>query len=151
MAKIAATEERVLNVQASLEKTYAFFSQAEQFRHAVAGVERCEILPDRKVRWVLEEKRDQGIRFQPDYTVVFDGDGSHYVSWRFVEGNMGDTGEVWLSPLPEGGCQVRYRQTVEPDLPITSLLARLIKPLVTRELRNDVVRFLERAQQHLSN
>jgi uncharacterized membrane protein len=151
MTRIAATEDRVLHVKATAEKAYAFFSQAEQFRHALEGVERCELLPGQRVRWVLKERQEKGIRFQPDYTVVLSGDGSQWVTWRFVEGNMRDEGEVWIRSSTDGGCEIRYRQTVEPDLPITPLMAQLIKPLVVRELRNDVVRFLDRAHQYLSN
>ena len=151
MAKIATTEERVLCVTTSPQKAYAFFSQAEQLRQAIEGVERCELLADGRILWVLAEKRDQGIRFQPNYVMELEGDGVRYVSWRTVEGNLRDDGETWIDPLDEGGCRIRYRQTVEPDLPITPLMARLIKPLIARELRNDVSRFLERAQRLLSN
>lgn len=151
MAKIAATEEQVLYVTTSPQKAYAFFSQPEQLCQAMDGVERIEVLAGGGVHWVLEEKRGQGICFQPDYVMELAGDGARHVTWRTVAGNMGDDGEVWIDPLPEGGSQIRYRQTVEPDLPITPLLARLIKPLVARELRNDVLRFLERAQRLLSN
>jgi uncharacterized membrane protein len=151
MAKIEATEERVFNVTTSPEKAYAFFSQPEQLRQAMDGVERCEVLAVGMVRWVLAEKRDQGIRFQPDYVVVIRGDGARHITWRTVEGNMGDVGEVWVDPLPDGGSRIRYVETVEPDMPVTPLLARLIKPLVARELRNDLSRFLQRAQQILSN
>jgi uncharacterized membrane protein len=151
MTRIAASEERVLCVPTTPEKAYAFFFEPEQMRQAMDGVERCDVLEAGKVHWVLEEKRDQGIRFQADYVMAISGDGVRHVTWRTLEGNMGDQGEVWVDPLPEGGSRIRYVQTVEPDLPITPLLARLIKPLVARELRKDVLRFLERAQQILSN
>lgn len=150
MARISATEQQVLSVKASAERAYAFFSQPEQMCRAIDGVVECQALPGGKVRWVLAEKCEQGVRFQPDYVVAFDGDGARHVRWSFVEGNMCDEGEVWIDPLPSGGSQIRYRQTIEPDLPITPLLARLLKPLVVRELRSDLSRFLQRAQEQLS-
>jgi uncharacterized membrane protein len=151
MAKISATEQRVLQVTTSPQKVYAFFSQPEQLCQAMDGVESFETLEGGKVHWVLEEKRDQGICFQPDYVMELNGDGTSHVTWRTVAGNMGDDGEVWIDPLPEGGSQIRYLQTVEPDLPITPLMARLLKPLVARELRKDVLRFLEQAERILSS
>ena len=150
MTRIEATEERALYVPISPQKAYEFFSQPEQLSQAMEGVQQCEVLEGGMVHWVLEEKREQGIRFQPDYVMVLNGDGVRHVTWRTVQGNMGDTGDVWVDPLPDGGSRIRYLQTVEPDLPITPLMARLLKPLVARELRNDVLRFLERAQQILS-
>src|SRR6185437_4937013 len=58
VVRIAATEERVLNVPASPESVYAFFSRPETLCQAMASVERCERLPDDRVRWVLAEKVD---------------------------------------------------------------------------------------------
>jgi uncharacterized membrane protein len=146
MVRIAATEERVFQVPASPERVYAFFSKPEELSRAMASVERCERLPGNRVRWVLEEKVDKGIRFKGDYVVVHEGDGKEHVCWRSVEGNMRNDADVWISPLAEGGTEVRYRESVEPELPITPLLARLITPLVARELRSEINSFLERVQ-----
>ena len=64
---------------------------------------------------------------------------------------MGNDGDVWIKPLPDGRSEIHYRESVEPDLPITPLMARLIKPLVARELRREIVHFLDRVRDHLSN
>jgi uncharacterized membrane protein len=144
MVRIAATEERVFQVQASPECVYAFFSRPEELSQAMASVERCERLPGNRVRWVLEEKVDKGIRFKADYIVVHEGDGKEHVGWRSVEGNMHNDGDVWITPLVGGGTEIRYRESVAPELPITALMARLIAPLVARELRGEINGFLER-------
>jgi uncharacterized membrane protein len=151
MTRVAAIEERTLKVDASPARAYAFFSQPEQLVKAMHGVERYELLPHCNVRWVLEEKVDKGIRFQADYVVVYDGDGAGRVTWRSLEGNMGNEGDVAILPAANGGSEIRYRERVEPDLPISSLMAKLIQPLVARELRNDISRFLDRVQQQLSD
>jgi uncharacterized membrane protein len=150
MARIAAVEEKVFQVGASAETVYAFFSQVERLRQVMDGVERCEVLGDGRVHWVLEEKTGQGIRFQPDYVVAYEGNDTDHVQCRSLAGNMKNDWDVWIKPTP-GGSQVSYRETVEADLPITALLALLIKPLVVKELRNDVNRFLDRVRQRLAN
>jgi uncharacterized membrane protein len=86
MAKIAVTEERLLHVEAEPAEAYAFFSQPEKLRAAMVGLERCEISPSGRVRWVLEEKSGQGVRFKANFVVDYAGDGAEHVSWRFVEG-----------------------------------------------------------------
>jgi uncharacterized membrane protein len=144
MVRIAATEERVLRVQASPERVYAFFSRPEELSQAMASVERCERLPESRVHWVLEEKVDKGIRFKGDYVVVHEGDGKEHVCWRSVSGNMRNDGDVWIRPLVGGGTEIHYRESVEPEFPITPLMARLIAPLVARELRSEINGFLER-------
>jgi uncharacterized membrane protein len=150
VVRIAATEERVLTVQASPATVYAFFSSPQELSRAMASVERCELLPGNTVRWVLEEKVDKGIRFQADYVVAYEGDGAKHVLWRSVEGNMRNDGDVWLAPTSGGGTEIRYRESVEPELPITPLLATLIKPLVARELRGEISAFLERVHARFS-
>lgn len=150
MAKIAVTEERTLHVQASPEEVYAFFSQPQRLQQAIVGLERYELLPEGRVRWVLEEKSGQGIRFQADFVVAYSGDGARHVAWRYIEGNMENEGEVHISPSPRGGAEVQYREQVAPDLPITPLLARLVKPLVAKELQGDLTRFLARVQELLT-
>src|SRR4051794_38921880 len=119
MAKIAATEEQVFDVPASPERVYAFFTALDELRAATPGVERCEPLPDGRVRWVLEEKVDKGIRFKADFVVAYDGNGTDHARGRFVEGNMANDWDAWVPPAP-GGSTVRYRETVAPDLPITA-------------------------------
>jgi uncharacterized membrane protein len=151
VVRIAATEERVLTVHASPATVYDFFSRPELLGQVMASVERCERLPGNAVRWVLKEKVDKGIRFQADYIVAYEGDGSGHLGWRSVEGNMRNDGDVWLKPLEGGGTEIRYCESVEPELPITPLLARLITPLVARELRGEINGFLERLRDFFAS
>lgn len=150
MFKISAIEEQTLTVAAAPEAVYAFFSRPESLSQAMASVERWEILPGNRVHWVLEEKADKGIRFRADYVVAFEGDGKGHIRWRSVEGNMRNDGDVWIAPLVGGGSEIRYRESVEPDLPITPLMARLITPLVARELRGEIQGFLDRVREQFS-
>ncbi|HEX6985322.1 MAG TPA: SRPBCC family protein, partial [Planctomycetaceae bacterium] len=108
MAVISATEHRVLHVPAEPREVYDFFSRPERLREAMSSVERCEVLSEGRVRWVLDEKADAGIRFRADYVVAYDGDGAGHVRWRFVEGNMRNEGDVRILPRPDGGSEIRY-------------------------------------------
>jgi uncharacterized membrane protein len=151
MVRIAATEERTLTVPANPATVYDVFSRPEMLGQVMASVESCQPLPGNTVRWVLKEKADKGIRFKADYTVAYEGDGSGHLRWRSVEGNMRNDGDVWLRPIEGGGTEIRYRESVEPELPITPLLARLITPMVARELRGEINEFLDRVREYFSN
>jgi len=150
MTKVAAIEERTLRVAAGPARAYGFFIDPDMLAKAMSGVECYEVLSQGNVRWVLEEKADKGIRFRADYTVTYEGDGAGRICWRSLGGNMDNAGEVLITPTEDGGSEIHYRERVEPDLPISALMARLIQPLVARELRADINRFLDRAQQILS-
>ncbi|HEX2573590.1 MAG TPA: SRPBCC family protein [Polyangia bacterium] len=149
MAKIAATEERTLIVSAPLEEVYRFFSSPALLREETPGVERFELLGPGKARWVLVEKAEKGIRFQADFTVEYVAQAGDRVTWRTVAtegagGNLDTIGEVLLRRLDDDRTEIHYRETLAPDLPITPILAALFRPIVAREVRADIGRFLDR-------
>ena len=150
MAKVAVTEECVFHVSADVPQTYEFFSKPQLFREAMEGVLRCEEIEKDQVHWLLQEQADQGVKFQADYTVQYTCDGQQRIRWEFVDGNLRNEGEIRIAAGAEGGSEIHYRETVEPDLPITPLLMMLVKPLVTRELRHGLKQFVQRSQVRLS-
>jgi uncharacterized membrane protein len=150
MAKIPATEERTFNVRAPLPDVYRFFSDPGLLREETGDVARFERLPGdqaNRAHWVLVEKVEKGIRYTADYTVEYQGNGADRVTWRTVEGNLDTEGEVLLRPLADGLTEIRFREVLAPDLPITNLMAKLFKPIVAREVRKDIGRFLERVER----
>jgi hypothetical protein len=149
MTRIAAIEEQTFIVPASAEESYAFFSDWNKMREALVGVQVCELLPQGQVHWVLEEIAELGIRFQGDYIVSYQGNGTDYVCCRSVSGNMGNEWDVWLRRVKEG-TEIRFRESVEPDLPINAILAFLIKPLVKRKLRENMNSFIEQVRKRLA-
>ena len=151
MVKVAVTEECVFQVNVEARRAYEFFSKPQLFRQAMDGVLRCEELEADQVHWLLEAQADQGIRFQPDYSVNYVCDGSQSVRWEPRGGNLRNEGQIRIVPRDTGGCEIHYCETVEPDLPISPLLMKLVKPLIIRELRRGLRRFVERAQHCLSN
>jgi uncharacterized membrane protein len=146
MPPISATEECTFCVKAPIQQVYSFFAEPEQLCELFAGVEAHTLLGEGRVRWVLEEMADKGLRFKADYTVMYDGNGVDHIHWQALEGNMGNVGDVWLNTTVDGGTEIHYCETVAPDLQITPIMARLIKPLVARELRANLRNFLDRVK-----
>ncbi|MCA9708561.1 MAG: hypothetical protein KDK70_22115 [Myxococcales bacterium] len=144
MVKIYATEERTLRVRAPVSEVHAFFLDPQRVREVSADVESFERLDEHRARWVLTEKVEKGVRFHADYTVEYQSEHEGHVAWRSTSGNMDVDGEVKLSSVGPQCTEICYRETVGPDLPITKLTAILFKPIVARELRQDIVRFLDR-------
>jgi len=146
MARIAATGEWTFRVQAPIQHVYNFFAEPTLVRELLEGVDSLVSLGDGCVRWVLKEKIEKGIRFQGDYTVMYRGNSVDHVHWHGLAGNMGNEGDVWLTTTADGDTEIRYREMVEPDLPVTSILARLIQPIVERELHAELGAFLTRVK-----
>jgi uncharacterized membrane protein len=150
MARISATLQRTFTVTASIKEVYEFFANPALLKDIMDGVESVDIQEDGTVHWLLEEKVEKGIRFQADYIVRYGCNGTDRVTWEFVEGNMGNSGDVKLITT-ESGTQIDYTETVEPDLPITAILAKLMKPIVAKELRSDVGGYLERVEKRFNS
>ncbi len=146
MTKIAATEERTLTVRAPLQDVYQFFSDPGLLKEVTADVERFERLEGNKARWILIEKVEKGVRYLADYTVQYNPEGGNRVTWRTIEGNLETDGEVVLRSIDGSSTEIRYRETVAPDLPISNLTAKLFKPIVAREVRKDIGKFLDRVE-----
>lgn len=144
MVKIAATEERSFTVQAPLGEVRDFFCNPVLLRDITADVESFEHVEPRRARWILVEKVEKGVRFRADYTVEYDTPGPDQVVWRSVAGNMDVDGEVKLREIDSEHTEIHYRETIAPDLPITRITAVLFKPIVARELRQDISGFIER-------
>lgn len=150
MAKIATTEERTRIISGSLEDLYRFFCDPALIREETADVARFEPLGEGRGHFVLVERGGMGGRFQADYTIEYTGNRSDCVTWRTLGGNLDTTGEILLRRIDDRSIEVRYRETLALDLPIWSFVARLLKPLVARELRSDIDRFLGRVAQRFS-
>ncbi|HZN92573.1 MAG TPA: hypothetical protein VFB81_07700 [Myxococcales bacterium] len=147
MPKIAATEERTLRVRAPLKDVYQFFRDPGLLKEETADVERFERLEGDRAHWLLVEKVEKGLRYQASYTVEYHGNGSDHVTWRTTEGNLDSEGEVFLRQVDASSTEIKYRETVAPDLPITNLTAKIFKPIVAREVRKDIGKFLDRVEQ----
>jgi hypothetical protein len=150
MAKIATTQERTRVVSAPLEDLYRFFCDPALIREETSDVARFEPLGEGRGHFVLAEKKGMGGRFQADYTIEYTGNRGDCVTWRTLDGNLDTKGEILLRRIDDRQSEIRYRETLALDLPIWSLVARLIRPLVARELRSDIDRFLERVARRFS-
>jgi len=146
MARFAATGEWTFRVPAPIHQVYNFFAEPTEMRDLLDSVESLVLVGEGRFRWVLKEKVEKGIRFQGDYTVLYQGNSVDHVHWQSIEGNMGNEGDVWLLTTEDGNTEIRYREMVEPDLSITPIMAKLLKPMVERELRTELEAFLTRVK-----
>ncbi len=149
MAKITATHKCKLTVRAPLSNVYSFFVNPVQLRELTPDVENFQLLSESQAKWRLTEKVEKGVRYAAEYTVNYQGNGSDEVKWHSIDGNMDIDGEVSLRSLGENLTEFQFRETVAPDLPISRLTAMIFKPIVARELRQDIGTFLDRAVEYL--
>lgn len=150
MTWVEGTERRTYEIRAPIEKVYTFLSSPELLRAAFLELERYEILDATTARWQLKEKNEKGVRFRPDYTVRYGGNGRDRVEWSSLPtGNMRTKGTAALRAKGADTTEVQYEETVASDLPIAGLKARIFQPFVAREIRKGVQGFLDRIKARL--
>lgn len=149
MAWIEATERRTYDIAAPIEKVYAFLSTPELLRAAFLELERYEMVDEHTARWFLKEKNEKGVKFKPDYTVRYGGNGKDRVEWSPVTGNMKATGTAVLRAKGADTTEVVYEETIASDIPINRLVAKVFQPIVAREIKRGVQGFLDRIKARL--
>ncbi|MCC7542496.1 MAG: hypothetical protein IT379_40140 [Deltaproteobacteria bacterium] len=149
MAWIEGTERRTYDIHAPIEKVYAFLSTPELLKAAFLELERHEILDATTARWILKEKNEKGVKFRPDYTVRYGGNGTDRVEWSPVAGNMKARGTARLRPKGPDTTEVQYEETIASDIPINSLIAKVFQGIVAREIKKGVQGFLDRVKARL--
>lgn len=149
MAWIEGTHEETFVVDAAYADVVAFFCDPARFREAFTDLETSEEVAPGVWRWVLAEKSEKGIRFQPDYTVEYQREGDA-MRWSTRAGcNMTSTGSTTIRDLGGGQTEVAYRETIATDLPIPKLAATVFRPIVSREIAKGVGSFLAHARRLL--
>jgi carbon monoxide dehydrogenase subunit G len=149
MAWVKGQEERNFVIDAPYEDVVEFFCEPGNFREAFSQMESSEEIEPGVWTWTLQEKSEKGVNFQGKYTVEYDRDGDS-ISWSTREGNMKSSGSTEFEDL-DGKTRVIYDETLEVDLPIPKLMAKVFKPIVSREVSGGIGDFLDRAKEILED
>lgn len=146
MPKFTGTEDKVLTIDAPLDRVVAVMAHPEVFVECMGDLETFEKVDDTTFRWILVEKNEKGVRFSGDYTVKYDYNGSDSIKWTTVsEGNMSSEGEAKFT-AQGSSTRVSYREVIVCDMEVNRLLAKVIKPIVSREIAKGVSGYLERCK-----
>ncbi len=145
MAWVEGVVERTFVVNAPLEKVSSFFCDPAEFQAAFGSMEKSEEIEEGVWHWTLEKKSEKGITFQGIYKVKYTRDGDS-VRWETLEGNVRSNGSTQCRSLGGDRTEVVYNETMQTDLPIPRLAAKVFKPIVCREVRAGIGDFLDRAK-----
>jgi carbon monoxide dehydrogenase subunit G len=147
MAWVKGKEDRSFIVDAPYDDVVEFFCEPANFRAAFSQMEQSEEIEEGVWHWTLQEKSEKGVRFQGIYTVEYQRDGDS-IEWATREGNMKSSGSTRFDDL-DGTTRVHYEETLEVDLPIPRLMAKVFKPIVSREVSGGIGDFLDEAKSIL--
>jgi carbon monoxide dehydrogenase subunit G len=146
MPKFTGTEDKVLTINAPLDVVVGVMAKPDVFVACLGDLDKHEKIDDTTFRWILIEKNEKGVRFSGDYTVKYDFNGADLLKWTTVSnGNMSSEGEAHFT-AQGNSTKVAYRETIVCDMEVNRLLAKVIKPIVSREIAKGVSGYLDRCK-----
>lgn len=135
-------------IQAPADKVLAWFGNPEIFKAAIGDLQTLDKVDDNTWRFVLTERSEKGIRFQPDYTVTYTTDGDT-VRWKTREGcNMLTTGEARVTAAGDGA-RVEYFESIRTEIPVPKLLASFARGLVSKEVSKGISSYVRASKRKL--
>lgn len=150
MTWVEADHERTFEVDAPFEEVAGFFSDPSHIQHCMPDLKQAEKIDDQAYRWLLEEVGAKNITFQGDYTVRYERDGEE-VTWETEgEGTMRCEGRASFESISDERTRVDYRETMASDLPVPRLAAKVFRPIVKREVKKGIDRYLDEAIAYLN-
>lgn len=148
MPKIPATLEQTFVVLAPMDEVYTYFLDPKENEDDFVDLVSCEDKGEGVFSFVGEKKTEKGTTFQPLWTCKYEGEGGHTVTWKSLEGNADVEGSVKLRSLGDDKTEVIFKETWAPDLPINAILAKVFKPIVAREVKKGIEKYLNNVRDN---
>lgn len=147
--RIPATSVVTFIIEAPIGSVYSFFSDPDKLNTVTSDVLFYRRIDGETGEWRLAEKNSHGIRFQACFTTRYRGNGRDTVEWTTLAGNLACSGQARLRAAGPLRTEVRYREVIAPDIPVTRTMAFLIRGVVERESREETQAFLNRVKASL--
>jgi len=151
MQEIKLSYEVQHTIGAPLAEVYTFFSDMHNLRDCTADVVDFEEVDKQTSKWRLETKRELGMQFTPEYTLRYDYEPNSEVSWRSIDGNVCIDAKLKLVSMDEQVTHVTVREDVSFKLPVSAIMAKIVKTVALIETRKGMLDVLKIAGKRLSN
>ncbi len=146
MPKFTGTDSRTVTIRAPKQVVIDLMSKPDLIKHSIDNLERAEHIDERTIRYIHNEVAEKGVKFRGDRTVRYDLEGDK-LSWRTVSvGNMSTQGHATFHVEGDNATRVEFHESVECDMQVNRLLAKIFKPIVERHIRHGVGEYLDRVR-----
>jgi len=150
MPRFTGSDRRVVTIKAPMDKVVELMSTPELIKDSIGSLERHERIDDQTYRWIHEEVSEKGIRFRGDRTVRYVYDGAGTLSWTTVgSGSMATYGTAKFEAQGDDATRVVFDETIECEMEMNRLLAKLFGPIVERRLKHGVSHYLDSVRTRL--
>ncbi len=141
MAWMEGSHEETRELPLSAEAAAAYFADPEKIAAATKSAERIDV-EGATIHYVLQEEDHGVVKFKPDYRSTYTLEGTT-VSWEPSGGNIEQKGRATFTPSGDG-CTMHYTETMRLDLPISNMMAPMVRPLLGPVLKKEIQSYLDR-------
>lgn len=136
MPRFAGVYDETFTVDAPLAKVMAHFNDFDAIVKAYPGLDRHEKLDDKTLRFTLKPQSALGQTFTGRYDCLYEATSDRVLVWRTVGSgaNIFTEGRMECTSLGDARTRVAYHERMECEIPINSLLAKALKPIVDRSI-----------------
>lgn len=149
MQEIELAYEVEHTIKAPLMEVFAFFSDIHNYHNCTADVVYFEVKDERTSKWQLETKEELGLQVTPEYTLRYDFQPENAVSWQSIDGNVHIDATLRLSPIDNYITRVVVREEVAFTLPVSVIMAKIIKTVAAIETRKGMLDMLKNAGKRI--
>ncbi len=144
MARFSGTYNETFVVDAPLDVVRDHFSSLDAIIANYGPIEHVDRIGDDTLKFVIQEKRDRGVRYQGRYTCQYTVESDHRMSWRTLsDENMWSSGSAVFRDLG-GSTEVQYAQRMDTEIGVPRLMATLARGIVSREIAGGIQAYLGR-------
>lgn len=137
-------------VNAPIETVKAHFSDLETIATHYGGVRQWKKVRGDTLKLVLEPRSEIGVTFNGEHSCRWTFTSDNVLEWKSAgKGNMRSEGIATFTSLGKSKTRVEYTERMDCEMEVNFLVARLISPIVARQIRDGVKSYLERMRAAL--
>jgi len=150
MARYSGDHTETFTVDVPLEVAKAHFSNLECIAENYGGVKQWKKVKNDTLKLTLEPRTEIGVTFNGEHSCRWGFTSDDVLEWKSVgKGNMWSEGIASFTSLGKKKTRVEYTERIDCEMEVNFLVARLISPIVARQIREGVKSYLERMRETL--
>ncbi len=145
MPKFTGEYRETVTVNAPIDKVRQHFGDLPTIAANYGDLQGHEIHDEAEITFTLIPKSEKGVTFNGEYRARYEFKGENRLTWRTVDTkNMWSTGSATFSEAGGERTRVEFVQKIETEMQVNRLLAKVIKPVVSREITKGAKEYLAR-------
>lgn len=145
MPKFSGDYRETVTINAPIEAVRTHFADLPTIAANYGDLQGHEIHDAAEITFTLMPKSEKGVTFNGQYRARYEFKGENRLTWRTVDTkNMWSTGSATFSSVGGDRTRVEFVQQIETEMQVNRLLAKVINPIVSREITKGAKEYLAR-------